>query len=181
MPNNVTTAKPKVGGAVFVAPLGTALPTDATTALNEAFVSMGAISDEGYTITPTMTSGTIKEWGGTDVYTYDDEYGIEFKMKFIEGLSINVLKLIYGDDNVTGSLSDGLKVKSNAKDRGEKSMVIEEILKNGTLSRTVIPCIKLKTLGEIPHKRNDAIAYDSTFGANADANGDTHITYYKSK
>ena len=34
---NVTVGKPKVGGAVFRAPLGTELPTDATTALNEAF------------------------------------------------------------------------------------------------------------------------------------------------
>ena len=34
---NVTAAKPKVGGAVYSAPLGTELPKDATTPLNEAF------------------------------------------------------------------------------------------------------------------------------------------------
>ena len=34
---NVTTAKPKIGGAVYSAPLGTALPTDATTELDNAF------------------------------------------------------------------------------------------------------------------------------------------------
>ena len=34
---NVTTGKPKVGGAVFRAPVGTTLPTDASTALNSAF------------------------------------------------------------------------------------------------------------------------------------------------
>ena len=33
----VTNAKPKVGGAIYSAPTGTALPTDATSALNAAF------------------------------------------------------------------------------------------------------------------------------------------------
>ena len=43
---NVSAAKPKVGGAVWRAPLGTPLPTDAKSALNEAFESLGYISSE---------------------------------------------------------------------------------------------------------------------------------------
>ena len=37
--DNVSTGKPKVGGAVFTAAAGSTLPTDATTALDEAFKS----------------------------------------------------------------------------------------------------------------------------------------------
>ena len=37
----VSTGKPKIGGAMSRAPLGTALPTDTTTALNEAVVALG--------------------------------------------------------------------------------------------------------------------------------------------
>ena len=44
-----TVGKPKVGGAVHKAPLGTALPTNATSTLGTQFVSMGAISEDGLT------------------------------------------------------------------------------------------------------------------------------------
>ena len=48
MPNasNVSAGKPKVAGAVYRAPKGTTLPTDATTALASAFVDMGYVSEE---------------------------------------------------------------------------------------------------------------------------------------
>lgn len=44
---NVTTAKPKIDGAIYSAPKGTPLPTDAKTALNVAFKPLGYISDDG--------------------------------------------------------------------------------------------------------------------------------------
>ena len=46
---NVSAGKPAVGGAVFVAPTGTTLPTDATTALGSAFKALGYCSDDGLT------------------------------------------------------------------------------------------------------------------------------------
>ena len=44
---NVTTAKPKIDGAIYSAPKGTALPTDAKTALNVAVKPLGYISEDG--------------------------------------------------------------------------------------------------------------------------------------
>ena len=44
---NVTTGKPKVGGAVFRAPVGTELPTDPETELNEAFKPLGYCKQPG--------------------------------------------------------------------------------------------------------------------------------------
>ena len=45
--NNVSAGKPKIGGAVFVAPIGTELPEDVTTQLNAAFKGLGYCSDDG--------------------------------------------------------------------------------------------------------------------------------------
>ena len=61
--NTATSGKPKaVSGAIYVAPVGTALPTDATTSLNASFKSVGYISDEGITNAYSISSEETKSW-----------------------------------------------------------------------------------------------------------------------
>ena len=69
---NVTTAKPKVSGAVFYAPLGTTLPTDATTPLDTKFKNLGYVSEDGFTFSTATSSENIKEFFKR-VYNFLDE------------------------------------------------------------------------------------------------------------
>ena len=177
--DNVTAAKPKVGGAMYVAPAGTALPTDATTALAEAFKSLGYISEDGLTNSNSPESEEIKAWGGDIVLTPITGRPDTYSVKLIESLNVDVLRMAYGDGNVTGTLETGITVKANAADLEEHPVVVDMILRNGVLKRICIPSAKVSEIGEISYTDADASGYELTLSCQPDADGNTHYEYIK--
>lgn len=176
---NVTAAKPKVEGAIYSAPLGTALPTDATTKLNVAFKSLGYVSEDGLKNTNSPSSESVKAWGGDTVNTVQKDKEDTFSYKLIEALNVDVLKEIYGAENVSGDLSTGISVKSNAKELSEHSLVIEMILKGGILKRIVIPEAKIIEIGEVTYSDGEIVGFELKVQAFPNAQGDTHYEYIK--
>lgn len=179
MPNtaNVTTGKPKVAGAVYRAPSGTALPTDASTALAAAYLDMGYISEDGVTNNNSADSENVKAWGGAVVLTTPGEKADEWTMTFIESLNQNVLKAVYGESNVTVASDGKITVTANSDSPEEAVYVVDMILKGGALKRVVIPNGSLSALGEIVYKDDEPVGYEVTLSALPDTSGNTHYEY----
>ena len=179
--SNVTTGKPKKGGAIFRAPAGTTLPTDATTTLNEKFVCLGYCGEDGLTNANSPKSDKIKAWGGDTVLTYQSSKDDTFTFVLIEAPNPDVLKAVYGDDNVTGTLATGITVKANSNPQESAAWVIEQVMRDGAHKRIVIPSAAVTEVGEITYSDEDAVGYETTITATPDTDGNTHYEDIKAK
>lgn len=177
MENKVTSGKPRVGGAIYRAPLGTELPKDATSKLNEAFKSLGYCSEDGLTNTMSLEMQKTKAWGGDTVFETQLSFDDEYQFKLIEAMDEEVLKAYYGDNNVTGNLESGIKIEVDGSEQQYCSWVVDLVLKDGILKRIVIPCAKITEKEEIVYNGKDPIGYGIKLGAIKGDGKNTHIEY----
>lgn len=177
--SNVTSGKPNILGAVYVAPIGTDLPTSTTATLDDDFVSLGYLSEDGLTNSNSPESEAIKAWGGDTVLVVSSTKDDTFAFTLIEALNEEVLKVVYGADNVSGTLSAGISVSANSSDADELSWVFDMIMRNGVKKRIVVPFAKVTEIGDIAYTDSDAVGYETTIQALPDATGNTHYEYIK--
>lgn len=175
--SNVTAGKPAIAGAIFCAPKGSTVPTDATTALDNAFKCLGYVSDAGLTNTSELENTEIKAWGGDTVLSIQTSKQDKFKFTLIEVLNKDVLSFINGSTNVTGDLTTGLTVTVNNKDVEEVAIVINMILRDNTVKRIVIPDCKVSEMGDIVYSDSAAVGYETTVTCIPDASGNMHYEY----
>lgn len=178
--SNVTTGKPKVGGAVYVASTAASLPTAADGTLT-GFTCLGYCSEDGVVNSTDIESDIVKAWGGDTVLTLETSKVDTFQFTLIESLNPDVLKEVYGADNVSGTtLASGITVNVNSKALTARAWVIDMIMKGNILKRVVIPSGTITDIGDITYTDDDAVGYEVTITAMADTSGNSHYEYLKS-
>ena len=182
MSNNkelATTGKPKVGGSIWRAPVGTTLPTAADETLDNAFKNVGYISEDGVEYDGSIETEEIKSWEQDVVMRPRTSRTDAVKFSMMEIMNTEALKIYYGDDNVSGDLASGISVSVNADDVDPMSYVIDMITLTGDLHRIVIPSAVVSETESITYKPSEAAMLGVTLSASADSYGNTHYEYFK--
>lgn len=184
---NVTFSKPGTSanksGYIWVAPLGTAIPADATTELDAAFVGLGYLSEDGLTEPASFEPGDdIVAAGGDTVAQADPTFSKTWTGTCIEALNEDLLKVAYGSANVTvtdaAEGKDGvITIKEQAGDLEHHVIVIDEMLKGGRKRRNVMADATFLITGDISHVHTALVNFDFTITAYPTADAPAQTQY----
>lgn len=180
--SNIGAGKPQRSGAICYAERTSSLvlPTAPNTATPSGFTELGFIGEDGVSNDNSPESDKKKSWGGATVNTSQTEKPDTWKFSLIEVTNVEVLKMIYGKDNVTTDSSSHITtVKATTEETPAYAFVIDMIV-NGKAKTIVIPNGKITEVGEISYKDDELVSYEVTIEAMPDpANTSEECTHYE--
>ena len=152
-----------VTGAIYVADVGTTLPTTASATLAVGFAELGYVGEEDVQENPATTSvNNIKAWqNGVVVRKVQTEHDTTYVFTLIE-TNADVLDTFYGNHE------DGL-VEINAAIMPKKAWVID-VLDDESVIRHVIPNAQITQRGTVSYVNGGAASYPVTITAYEDPN-----------
>ena len=157
---NVSAGKGVKGGYIFSAPVGTALPTDIKSKLDQAFKCLGFISEDGYVEDIDEDSDDIVDMNG-DVM--DSTNGSR-----VESAQFTLAEI------------KAITVKHNSDSHDTFSYVLELVLKNGRRWRKVVPAGKSSELDSLNIASSELCQRALTMKYLTDDAGNTCYDYYES-
>lgn len=175
---NVSSAKGVKGGYIYIAPVGTTLPTDIATPLDSAFSVLGYLSEDGYVETIESDSEDIVDLNG-DLMDSPTTSRVESAQFTLAEIKADTLKVQYGPDNVTDE--DGIiTVRHNGDSVATYSYILELLLKSGRRWRKVVPMGQSSELDDLTIAVSELCARAITVKYLSDESGNTCYDYIES-
>ena len=139
----------------------------------------GLVGEDGVTNENSPETDSKKAWGGDIVLKLQTEKPDTFTFKLISSLDLDVLKAVYGDGNVSGTLADGITVTATGEELPEKQWVIDMVMRDNAVKRIYIPSGSISEIGEIVYKDDEEVGYELTIMAMPGSDGATHKEFIK--
>ena len=169
-----------VTGAIKNAPLGTTLPTlsSITTSgvsLDNAFTGDEYVSEDGLTLTPSMSTTDIKDWSGSTVRKVLESFDGTLSWTMIS-TNASALGIAFGADHVT---TQAATTAHGAQIRAELGAHIPEarswvfLMKDGDARIViVVPNGQITEVGEVTFASNAAVGWNVTLSCYPDSSGE---------
>lgn len=179
---NITVGAPTEGGCVWTsfadAPT---FPSDATTAMKTLtdFVSLGEVSENGYTESESLSTTNHKGWHNKTMLTSIDEDTKTVKIEFLEVARVAVAKLRYGVNNVEVNEDGSIKaVTPGTYDGKARPLIIDELMSDGRLRRTIIRKAVISSFDDIAHQNGSLLTYGMELTVNEPDDGSKAIEVF---
>ena len=148
-------------GAVYVAPLGTTLPTTTAGSLDSAFVDCGYVSTDGVTFTPSETVNGVFAWqNSARVATTREELTYTFQFVLIEDKGA-VAKLWYRSSSVDVVQASEWSLTPDTQTEGRRAFVVD-VVDGSKLKRFLVPQGEITERGDQVFVGSEPIGYDAT-------------------
>lgn len=175
LPRPMVGAPVTATGGVAAGPVDSTLPTDATSDLPADLTPLGLVGDEGVALTRERSTDDIRAWGGQIVRTVQTEFSETASLQFLESDKAEVLREVYGEDNVTVS-GGTIAIKHNEQTLPPRAFVFD-IKDGGKRRRLVLPNAQITETDEITYVHSDIIRYGVTITAYPDEAGNCAYEY----
>ena len=167
---NVSVGKGAAGAYAWIAPYGTALPTDNTTTIASTYKVLGFIDENGVTFSDSSSSTDFNDMSGDAIAVAS---GAIVKTAYFTPVELKktTLQLIYGTEQVEDA--DGVIEYTDAgPDQTLWTLVFDFVLGDARKWRVVVPQCRLKELADLTinyqtlvgRQTTMAVLYDSTIG-----------------
>lgn len=176
--NQVSTeVKLAPNGSVYLGPLGSTAPTDATAAVDAAYVAVGYIDEKGVTITPKVTTVEVNAWqSALPVKVGIKTIALDAKFVMIQDTGTSAGAFFF-DQSFTYNTGTAKLVIPASPTLVERAAVIEWIADDGKKNRLSLQRVIITDRDALVLDRNSATAFGVTMAVLTDASGNVGTFY----